>query len=109
MEHRFVIIYDRFERGWTKEGPAGQVAWALHPFDDSPKPKRKMEKEVRKRNQAYGQELKATNYDQLASAKVALVAANDYIEIAERYKSSHYVERWSRLRSELEEKVTALS
>ena len=109
VAHRFTFVLDRMQRGWTPEGPAAQVAWALHPFDDSPTPERKMEKEVRKRNRAFGGELNAANYDQLSSAKVALVAANDYVAIARRYNSLHFVERWSLLRSELEEKVASLS
>lgn len=102
---RFAFVYSMMLQGWDAEGPAAQVAWALHPFDDFPVPPRKMEKEVRKRNRAFAKELKPAKHDAVRSAKIALRATNDYVEIARSYGAQHFVDRWSLLKSELEAKV----
>ena len=101
QQQRFVFVFDRLQKGWDSE-IAGPVAWALIPFDDSPVPPRKVEKQVRKRAKALAKNLRMAQTSQTASLNLAIDAARDYVEIARQSGEQYFVELWTKLKDQAE-------
>jgi hypothetical protein len=85
---------------WPSE-VLGPVSWAMVPFDDRPSPPRKLAKAVHKRSTELAYELRLMHKDQRGSVAAAMRATDDYIQMAQAAKFSHYVEVWGRLREQL--------
>ena len=96
---RFAFIMDRLKKGWTAE-VAGPVAWSLTPFDDTPVPPRQLEKKIRKRCKSLSKEMKAHQSNPSASLELSIVAAKDYVALAQKESSSYFVELWSKLETQ---------
>ena len=93
------------KEGWSPEGPAPHVAWAVPPFDSFPIPPRRLEKAVRRRARKLAKDLKSRGRSQLEESQSALAAVRDYIAMAQEFEADAFLARWNELETGLSDKI----
>ena len=86
--------------GWSSN-VAFNIARSLTPFDDKPKPRRALEKQIRARVKTLVLELRALNGDQGLSTIACVYAASEYVAIAKKFNDSYFISFWTRLEEDL--------